>query len=66
MALEIGDLLLPFRQFFAEPLILLLQSFDLSRLAITCVARVFLVSRSLLALRLHQPERTASVTKVQV
>jgi hypothetical protein len=38
LALEIGDLFLPFRRLFAEPLILLLQSFNLLRLAIRQVA----------------------------
>jgi hypothetical protein len=66
LAFEIRN---PFRllgDLFAEMFILLLQSFNLTQLAITGVARVVLTSRSLSPLWLHQPERTKSLHKVQV
>ena len=52
-------------ELLAKPFILLFQSFDFLRLAITDVARVRLASRSLLPLRLHPPECTKSLQKVQ-
>jgi hypothetical protein len=66
LPLEIGN---PFRlliELFAKPVVLLAKPFNLLRLAITGVARFLTASRSLLALRLHQPQRTESVKKVQV
>src|SRR3990172_3418533 len=66
LTFEIGN---PFRllgELFTKSFVLFFQSFDLLRLAITDVARLLLASRPVLALRLHQPERTKSLQKVQV
>jgi hypothetical protein len=49
LALEVGDLFLLLFKLFAEPLVLLLQSFDLLRLAIRDVARAFARWQSLLS-----------------
>lgn len=72
LAFEIGDLFVPIRdllfllgQLFAEPLILLLQSFNLVRLAIRQGARAFAASHSRLSPWLHQSERTKFMPKVQ-
>jgi hypothetical protein len=53
LALEIGDLFLLLFKLFAEPLVLLLQSFDLLRLAIRDVARAFARWQSLLSPSRH-------------
>jgi hypothetical protein len=61
LAFEIRDPLRLLRELFAKPFVLLSQSFDLVRLAITGGARWLVASRSLFAPRLHQPERSESV-----
>jgi hypothetical protein len=67
LAFEIGN---PFRllgELLAKPFVLLFQALNLVRLAITARARLLLTRRSLLALRLHRPERTKSLQQqVQV
>jgi hypothetical protein len=61
LTFEIGDPLRVLRELLAKPFVFLSQSFDLVRLAITGGARWLVASRSLLAPRLHQPERSESV-----
>jgi hypothetical protein len=61
LAFEIGNPFCLLGEFFAKPFVLLSESLDLLRLAITRVARLLIASRSLLAPRLHQPERSESV-----
>jgi hypothetical protein len=65
LALEIRDLFLLLVKLFAEPLILLLQSFNLARLAIRHVARAFAQWQSLLSPSRHSPKRTELIQKVQ-
>jgi hypothetical protein len=66
LAFEVGNPLGLLGELLAKPFVLFSEFFDLLRLAITRVARLLVASRSLLALRLHQPERSESVWKVQV
>ena len=65
LAFKIGDPLRLLRELVSESLILLLQSFNLSRLTITRVARMFPAWRFLLAPPWHQSERTKSMPRVQ-
>jgi hypothetical protein len=53
LPLEIRDLLLLLFKLFAEPLILLLQSFNFARLAIGQVARTFARGQPLLSTSRH-------------
>ena len=66
LPLEIGNPLRLLLELSAKSIVLFAKPVNLLARAITSVARFLTPSRSLRALRLHQPERTNSVTKVQV
>jgi hypothetical protein len=63
---EVGDLFRLLRELFPQAFVLASQSLDLLCLLVARITKPFDSSRSLRVLRLHRPERTKFLRKVQV